>query len=472
MDVNTFEKKEKNTAELTVLVTAAEFNDALNEVYQHSKRQISVPGFRKGKAPRKIIENVYGADVFHNDAFEIVLPDACTFGVTEKGLNTVGYPEIQDVKVNDDKSVTVAYVVTLYPEVTLGAYKGLTAVKSSAAVTEGQIDAEIAGVRLRNARIETVDTRPLIGGDTAVLDFEGFVDGAAFEGGKGEDYELKIGSNSFIPGFEQQMQGMRTGEERELNLTFPEDYNSEALAGKPAVFKVKLKEIRTQILPEEDDEFAKDVSEFDTIAEYREDIRKNLLVQKEKEVADEFDGALIKQLVEGMEGEIPDAMIELYIDNAANDFRAQLTNYGMELAQYLSMSGTTEEAFRENMRPNAVSRVKTSLALEKIAELEGFAPTEEELENTYKELAEQYLSDIDDIKEQMSVAAVTRDINARRALALVRESATATEPSPEVEKPAKAAPKKPAKPKAAKAPPPESETASLEPAAEPKTVKK
>ena len=272
MNLSSSEKKDGKTAELTVTVSPEEFDKALEEAYRKNKNQIAVPGFRKGKAPRKIIERMYGASVFYNDALDIVLPTVCTHGVSESGLKTVGYPKIRDVNFGDDKSATIKFSVELYPDVTVGTYKGIAAVKQAVSVEESAVDSEIASVQLRNARIQTA-TRPAINGDTAVIDYEGFLDGKPFEGGKGESHELVLGSNSFIPGFEAKLQGMSAGEERDLDLEFPADYHQKELAGKAVVFKVKVNEVKEKILPELDDEFAKDVSEFDTLEEYRSSIR-------------------------------------------------------------------------------------------------------------------------------------------------------------------------------------------------------
>jgi trigger factor len=429
LNVKNFEQKDKKTAELTVEVTAEEFDKALEQAFKKNKNQISVPGFRKGKAPRKIIEKMYGASVFYNDALDIILPTVCSHGVTEKELRTVGYPKIQNVDFGDDKSAVVTYTVELYPEVTLGQYKGIAAVKPAAVVDENNVASEIAGIQLRNARIQTAD-RPAINGDTAVIDFEGFVDGVAFEGGKGEDYELVLGSNTFIPGFEEKIQGMTAGEERDLDLVFPEEYQ-EGLAGKPVIFKVKLKEVKEKILPELDDEFAKDVSEFDTLEEYKNSIREKLLAGKQEESDKAFEDAVLAKVVEGMECEVPNAMIEDYLDGYLENFNRQLASYGMELGQYLSMLGTNFEAFRENIRPNSEKQIKATLALEKIAELENLQPTEEEIEANYKEMAEKYGVEPDVAKQSVPTDSVVRELKLRAASKLLVENAIAEEPAEE-----------------------------------------
>lgn len=429
MNVITCEKKDTKNAELTVVVTADEFDKAINEAYRKNKGQIAVPGFRKGKAPRKIIETMYGASVFYNDALDMILSTVCSHGVSESNIQTVGYPKILDVNIEDDKSVTVKYSVELYPEVTLGEYKGLKAVKPAVVVEESNIDSEIASVQLRNARIQTA-SRPAINGDTAVIDFEGFVDGVAFEGGKGEDYELVLGSNSFIPGFEAKINGMTVGEERDLDLVFPQEYK-EDLAGKPVIFKVKLKEVKEKILPELDDEFAKDVSEFDTLQEYKDSIREKLTATKQTEAEKAFEDAVLNKLADSIECDVPDAMIEDFIDNQMENFKRQLTSYGMELDMYLNMMGTNVEGFRSNMLPNAIKQIKITLALEKIAEVEKFEPTEEEIEAYYGTMATKYGVEISVAKESVPTESIKREIMLNAASKLVTDNAIAEESTAE-----------------------------------------
>ncbi len=423
MNVTSCEKKENNAAELTVLVTPEEFDKALNESYRKNKASIAVPGFRKGKAPRKLIENMYGASVFYDDALDIILPTVCGHGVEESALRTVGYPKILDVSFGDDKSVTIKFSVELYPEVTLGEYKGIQAVKPEAVIEESAVDSEIASVRLRNARIQTAE-RPAINGDTVTIDFEGFVDGVAFEGGKGENYELELGSNTFIPGFEAKLQGMTAGEARDLDLGFPEDYKAD-LAGKPVVFKVTVKEIKEKILPKLDDEFAKDVSEFDTLEAYKNSIRDNQMKARQAESDKAFEDAVLTKLADAVENDVPEAMIKDFLDNQVGNMRQQLASYGMQLEQYLNMMGTTEEGFRETMRPNAVRQIKTTLALEKIAQLEKFTPTDEEEEKYYAELAERYGVDVETLKASVPKDTAERELSIQAAARFVVENAVA-----------------------------------------------
>ncbi|MDR0862952.1 MAG: trigger factor [Oscillospiraceae bacterium] len=438
MKLNTYEKKEKSTAELIVVVESAEFNTALDAVYKKNRNQMAVPGFRRGKAPRKVIESAYGASVFYNDALDIVLPDACAFGVKESELRAVGYPNVSNIEVGDDKSLTITYTVALYPEVTIGDYHGLAAVKPVAVVEDSAVDSEVEAARLRQARLE-IANRPLINGDTATIDFVGYVDGETFDGGTGEDYELVIGSNSFISGFEEKMHGMQVGEERDLDLEFPENYQAEHLAGKPVIFKVTLKELRTKILPEADDDLAKDVSEFDTLADYRADIRKNLLESKEKETEGAFEDALLEVLAATLEGDIPDAMADEYIDRQVQQYSQQLQQYGLDLATYFNMSGSSEEQFRESMRPSAEKQVRVSLALEKVVAAEGFTPTEEEIEQAYKETAERYEADIETVKNAIPAETIVNDLNVRAAVKVIRESAIALDPPPDEVEAAEAA---------------------------------
>lgn len=446
MNVTSCEKKDNKVAELTVLVTPEEFEHALHESYKKNKGQMAVPGFRKGKAPRKIIENMYGGSVFYNDALDILLPTVCSNAVSESELRTVGYPQILDVSFGDDKTATVKFSVELYPEVTVSEYKGLTAVKPEIVIEDSEIDSEIAGVQLRNARIQTAE-RPAIGGDTAIIDFEGFVDGVAFEGGKGEDYELVLGSNSFIPGFEEKIQGMTVGEERDLDLVFPKDYK-EDLAGKAVIFKVKIKEIKEKILPELDDEFAKDVSEFDTIEEYRNSIKEKITTTKTEEAQRSFEDNVLGKLADSIETDVPDAMIDESVNMQVENMTRQLTSYGMDMTMYLNMMGTNEEGFRANMVPGAIKQIKTTLALEKIAEMESVEPTDEEVEAYFEDLVTKYGVEMSVAKESVPKDAAIRELSLRVASKLVFDSAIAVapEPEPEVkeESETKEAPKKPA----------------------------
>jgi trigger factor len=424
VNVTAFEKKENNTAELTVEIEAEIFNGAVESVYKRTRGKISVPGFRPGKAPRKIIENLYGASVFQDDALDEVLPEALSFGIKEKELRTVGYPKLGDVSVGDDKTVSAIFTVTLYPEIEIGEYKGIRASKPSTDVPESAVDSEIEALRLRNASLETTD-RPAINGDTVIIDYAGSIDGVPFDGGTAENHELELGSGSFIPGFEEKLQGMTTGETRDIEVVFPEEYHAEQLAGKPAVFNVTLREVRTKILPEADDEFAKDVSEFDTITEYRADVRKKLEEAREKDAADWFENALLDALAETVTGEIPEEMIEEQIDSGLRNMQTQLSQYGIDPDAYFKMSGLTTEDYRRDSRPQAEKQVKVSLALEKIVEKEDITATDEQVEAMYAEMAERYSTDVDTVKGSVEEDAARHETKMRAAIKLVVENGIA-----------------------------------------------
>ncbi len=431
MNVKSCEKKEKSTYGLVVEVTPEEFDGAIEQAYKKNRSRIAVPGFRKGKAPRKIVENMYGASIFYEDAMDDLLPAVFAHGTVESKLKTVGYPTLDNIDIADDKAVTVSFTVAVYPEVTIGEYKSIHAEKPVVKVTDNDIDTEIEKVRYQNARVETITDRPVINGDTVNLNYAGTLDGVAFEGGTAENYELKIGSNSFIPGFEEKMQGMMTGEERDLDLTFPAEYHAKELAGKDVVFHVKVNEIKSQVLPEADDEFVKDVSELDTMAEYRDSIKAKVLETKESAAQSEFENNVMDKLVESVQGDIPDALVDQYVENQVQSMRNSLAQYGMELDMYLKMMNTTLDAFTASMRPNAEKNAKSMLALEKIAELENFEITDEDLAAGYKEMAERYSMDEDTIREQVTDDMLTEDLKIRRATRLVMDSAVAEAPAEE-----------------------------------------
>ena len=431
MILKSCEKKEKSTYGLVVEVTPDEFNAAIDQAYKKVKGQIAVPGFRKGKAPRKIVESMYGATVFYEDAADIIVPVAMNFGAVESKLNIVGQPTIDDIDIAEDKTVTLTYTVGVYPEITLKEYKGLSAVKPVVEVTDSDIDTEIEKVRYQNARIETV-SRPVINGDTVNLNYCGTLDGVAFEGGTAENYELKIGSNTFIPGFEEKMQGMVTGEERDLELTFPTEYHSAELAGKDVIFHVKVNEIKSQVLPELDDEFVKDVSEdCDTVEDYRKQMAETIRMNKEASAHATFENNVMDKLVEAVEGDIPESMIEAYIDNQVNNMRQNLSQYGMELEMYLNMMNMTMEAFRGNMRENAEKNAKVTVALEKVAELENIEISEEEITEGFKELAERWGAEVEDIRKEIADDMMIHDLKVRRAERIVMDSAVAEAPAEE-----------------------------------------
>ena len=400
MEVKSIEKKEKNSADVTVSVSPEEFEAALVKVYNKNKKSIQIPGFRKGKAPRKIVEAMYGESVFHEDAINEVAPEAYFFAVKEKELKVVANPSIEDAKVEEDKSLTLRFNAILYPEVELGQYKGLEAVRKEAKVDPAEIDMEVDQLRERNATVQTAE-RPAKFGDTVVIDYEGFIDGVPFEGGKGEKHSLEIGSNSFIPGFEIQLIGSSAGDDPEVNVTFPEDYHAEELKGKPAVFKCHVHEVKEKLLPEADDEFAKDVSEFDTLEEFRKSIEERLMKQKENRTRDEFLDLLLAQVVDGMKVELNDAMVEQRAQQMVQDMAQRVTNQGLSFETYLGWMGTNLADFTKSQRANAEKTIRQELALSKIAELEGLKVEEADREAQLKKLAEQYGVDVESIKTFM-----------------------------------------------------------------------
>ena len=444
MKIKSTEKKDKNDVELVIEVEPAELEAAVNKAFHKNKNRIAVPGFRKGKAPRKIIEKMYGPEIFLSDALDDILPDVLRFGVKETELEIVGYPKVSDVDLKDDKtSVVFTLIASLYPEVKIGKYKGLSAPKPPVEVRDSEIDSEIESVRKRNARIEKAD-RPAENGDITIINFEGFVDGVAFEGGKGENYELELGSGQFIPGFEDKMIGMEVGQEKDLDLVFPEKYK-EDLAGKPVVFKVRLNEVKEKILPDLDDEFAKDVSEFDTLDEYKTDIKEKLLKTRQDDVDETFENILIELISESLEADIPEAMIEEQLENSINTLTRQISAYGMQPAQYMQMMGVTPDEFKEKMRGNSVKQVRATLALQKIAELEKIEISDTEIDEEYNEAAKRYGMELEKFKETIRPIDIIRDLKLRKAAKFLVENAIVTEysePGPKESKPEKPAVKK------------------------------
>ncbi len=475
MIVKNVEKQEKSTVSFDVLCDAAEFEKAVNGAYLKNKGKIFVPGFRKGKAPRMVIEGMYGKDVFYDDAADALAPEAFRFAAEQEKLRTVGNPAVKGVDVSDAKELTLSFVTAVWPEVTLGQYKGLEAPKAKAEVTDEQVDAELEKIRKRNSRIVTVE-RPAKLEDTAVIDYAGTVDGVPFDGGKAEGHNLVLGSGMFIPGFEDQVVGMSAGEEKDVNVTFPEDYHEKSLAGKAAVFHVKCNEVKENQMPDLDDEFAKDVSEFDTLDEYKASVRERLVKSAEAEADSAWRSALIEQAGDNMTAEIPDAMVEEQLDNMTREYDQNLQMNGLNLELYLKYLGQDVKAFREQLRPTADRRVKTDLVLDKIAETEALTVTDEEVEEEYGKLAEQYGMEIDKVKAALGREIVEGDLKTRKAAEFIYANGVATEPAEE-KKPAKkpAAKKAPAKKKtekAAEAPTDAPAEASAEPAEEKKPAPK
>ncbi len=420
------EKLEKNMAKLTIEASAEDLEKAIEKVYQKQKKQINVPGFRKGKVPRQIVEKMYGKEVFYEDAANELIPDAYDKALSECEEDIVSSPRIEVTQIEAGKPFIFTATVALKPEVKLGKYKGVKIDKIDAEVTEEDVDAEINRERENNARTITVEDRPVKDGDLTTLDFEGFVDGVAFDGGKGENYPLTIGSGAFIPGFEEQLVGAKIGEEVEVKVTFPEDYQAENLKGKDAVFKCTVREIKEKELPEVDDEFASEVSEFDTLAEYREDVKKNLTEKKEKDAKNARESAAIKAVVDEAEMEIPEAMLETQQKQMVDEFAQRITMQGLSMEQYFQFTGMTYEKMVEQMKPQAEERIKSRLVLEAVASAENIEVTDEDYEQELKTMAEVYQMEADKIKELMGEREkknIMQDIAVRKAAEFVAENA-------------------------------------------------
>ena len=420
------EKTEKSAMLIEFSVDKETFDKAVSKVYRQQVGKINVPGFRKGKAPRSVIERMYGKGIFWEDAANELLPDAYEAALTESGVKPVGRAEF-DITSIDENGIVFTATVPVKPAVEIEGYKGIEAAKVVEPATDVEIDNEIKIIRERNSReTEITDETPAENGDSTKIDFEGFVDGVAFEGGKGEDYNLKLGSGSFIPGFEEQIVGHKIGESFDVNVTFPEEYHAAELAGKAATFKVTLKAITHIELPELDDDFAKDVSEFDTFAEYRADIEAKILKRHENAAEAVFEETVVKALVEKLGGEeIPEGMIEAEVENQVRDFDNRLRMQGMDMSMYFKYTGMTLEGMRDQMRPQAETFVKTRLALEKIAELENLTATEEEIEAEYTRLAEAYKMEAEQIKGMIPAESVSEDLRVKAAMELVKANAVA-----------------------------------------------
>lgn len=386
-----------------------------------------MPGFRKGKAPRMVIEAAYGKHVFYEDAIEELFPEIYKDCVLTQDIKPVGRPSVSAMNIEEDGSVTLTVDTDLYPEVTLGEYKGLEVEKAEAAVAQSEVDAEIDRMAQNVARITTVE-RPAQDGDTAVIDFEGFKDGVAFEGGKGESYELKLGSHSFIPGFEEQVVGMSAGEEKEINVTFPEDYHASELAGAPVVFKVKVHEVKETVLPEKDDEFVKDVSEFDTMAELRADIENRILTEKQAGIDRAFENAAIAKAVENMTVEIPDSMVDEELEREMERMDYELRAQGASLQAYANMMGGSLDTIKNSLRPGALNTVKTNIMLDAVVDAEKIEVSDEECEEEYKKLAESYQMEIEKVKSILNLKDMQGDLQVRKAAKLIADSAVAVAP--------------------------------------------
>lgn len=412
MKVTNVEKKEKSTVELTIQVEADEFEAAVQKAYLKNRGRISVPGFRKGKAPRKIIEGMYGSGVFYEDAINDVYPGAYEAAVKEQGLEDMGHPVMDIVEVGKD-GLTFTALVSVRPEVKLGQYKGLQAPKTYNEVTDADIDNELEPYIKRATRLVSVE-RPIAMGDTAVIDFEGFDDGKPFEGGKGTDYSLEIGSGSFVPGFEDQLIGLSVGDEKDLDITFPEDYVKD-LAGKPVVFHVKVKEVKESQIPEVDDEFAKDVSEFETLADFKKDLGEKLKQRRETQAQDAFESAVLEQLIDNMEAEVPDGMVETQLDKVMDEYAMRMQSQGMSMNDYLKMMGMTPEMMRASAKPSALRQVQLELALSAVADAENMEITEEDCNKEIAKLAEQYNLTEDQVKAAVSMDMLKHDLRLQKA---------------------------------------------------------
>lgn len=418
------ENLEKNMAKLTIEVSAEELEKAIQNAYMKQKSKISLPGFRKGKVPRHMIEKMYGVEIFYEDAVNEIISQEYPKAAEESGLEIVSSPSIEVEQIEKDKNLIFTAEVAVKPEVTLGKYTGVQVEKVDVAVTEEEVTAEIERERENNARMITVEGRAVADGDTAVIDYEGFVDGEAFEGGKGENHSLVIGSHSFIDTFEEQLIGKNTGDDVEVNVTFPEDYHAPELAGKAAVFQVKINEIKTKELPELDDEFAQDVSEFDTLAEYRESVEKKLTERKENEAKRKKEDEAIQKIIEDSQMEIPDAMVDTQTRSMVDDFANRIAQQGLGMEQYMQFTGTTIEQLMEQMKPDALKRIQSSLVLEAIAETEKIEISDDDVNAEIDTMAEMYGMEADKLKEYMGEGekeSMKKDLAIQKAVDFIME---------------------------------------------------
>ena len=419
------ENLEHNMAKLTIEVEADVFDKAIDKAYNRQKNSISIPGFRKGKVPRQMVEKMYGAAVFYEDAANIVIQDTYPSAYDESGLDIVSQPEVDIEQVEKGKNFIYTAVVAVKPEVKLGKYNGITLTKIDTSVSDEEVDTELETVRQNNARIVSVE-RPVEMGDTANIDFEGFVDGVAFEGGKGENYELEIGSHSFIDTFEDQIVGKNIGDEFDVNVTFPEQYQAADLAGKPAVFKVKVNAVSAKELPEVDDEFVQDISESNTVAEYREELRAELQKSKEDSARREKEDEAVKKIVEKSEMDIPEAMIENQVNQMVNEMANSMAQQGLSMEQYMQFTGQTIDSFKEQVRPDALTRIQSSLVLEQIAKDENIEVTDADVEAEIEKMASMYGMKADDLKNYIQDAErenMKKDLAVQKALDFVMDNA-------------------------------------------------
>ena len=396
------EKLEKNMAKLTIEVSAEQFKDAMQKAFNKNKNRFNIPGFRRGKAPMSMIEKMYGEGVFYEDAADEAINATCMDAMNESGLDIVSRPEVTVEQIGKDQPFIYSALVAVKPEVTLGEYKGIEVQKADAEVTDADVEAELKRVQEQNARLVTIEDRPVADGDQTVIDFEGYVDGKTFDGGSAEDFQLTIGSHAFIDTFEEQLIGKNIGEECEVNVTFPTEYHAKELAGKPATFKVTVKEIKVKELPELDDEFASEVSEFETLDEYKTDIRAKLSERKQKAAASENENRVVDKVVENASMEIPDRMLDGQIDNMVQEMARNMESQGLSMDLYLKYTGMTMDQIREQMRPQAEKRIKTRLTLEAVVKAENIQTSDERLDEEIQKLADNYKMEADKLKEYMT----------------------------------------------------------------------
>ena len=430
MSLKNANKVDTNRVELEIEVDAGRFEAAVNDAYKKNVRKMNIPGFRKGKAPRHLVEKLYGTGVFYEDAVNAVYPSALDEAIKESGYEYVEDKIDFDVTSVGPEGLQFKATITVKPEVELDAYKGLKAEKKAVEVTDADVEEELHKLQDRQSRLVTVEDRAAEMGDTVTFDFEGRVDGELFEGGKAENYTLTLGSGQFIPGFEEQLVGKKADEECDVEVTFPEDYHAAELAGKPAVFHCKMHEIKVKELPELNDDFAKDCSEFDTLDELKADLRKNIEHRREHEAEDAFESELLEQLVAGFKAEVPEAMYEHPVEDSVRDFDYRLQSQGLNLDTYLQYTGMDHDAFRNGFREQAEKQVKIRLALEKIAELENIVPTAEEVEAEFAKMAEQYKMDVEKVKSLIDEKSLSKDLAVGKAMDLVKETAVAGEAKP------------------------------------------
>ena len=435
MSVKNCEKLEKSMVALTVEVGAADFEAAVEKAYKKQRGQIRVPGFRPGKAPRKMIEAMFGAQVFYEEAVNIALPDAYEEAVKEQELQVVGYPQVELLDVGKE-GFSFKATVAVFPEMTLGQYKGLEAPRAEAKVTDEDVDARLKEMAERNSRMVSVD-RAVEKGDIANINFEGFLDGEPFDGGKGEDHDLEIGSGSFVPGFEDQLIGMKAEEERDIHITFPEDYHAD-LAGKAVVFHVKVNAVKVKEVPAIDDEFAKDVSEFDTLDELKADVRGKITAEREEAAGRAFEDILMGKVADGLTGEIPDAMVEAQAQRFVDNFRMQIQSQGLPFDKYLEMTNMDVDSLLEQAKEPAARQVKMDLAVGAIIKAEGLEATDEDVDAEYEKMAKQYGMEAEEIKKYMDAEVIREQVLRDKAIRVVVDSAVAVEPVIQAEEPAQA----------------------------------